>query len=288
MIDLHVHSTFSDGTMTPEELIDEAEALSISALALTDHDSTNGVERFVAAAEGRNVQAISGVEISAEFKPGTLHMLGYFVDHTDKSLNDHLEWIRTGRETRNKEILHRLVELGFHLTWKEVASYAGEDVIGRPHFARALIEHGYVKDTQEAFDRYLARGKPGYAERRRLAPEDCIELIRQAGGLPVLAHAFTLGLKKLELRKLLNFLRDVGLEGLEVYYSEHTPEMQRTYAKLARDYGLVPTGGTDYHGAASPDLKLGSGFGNLNISHAVVDAMEARRAGLFGPKGGRL
>ncbi len=277
MIDLHTHSTFSDGTLTPEELVAKGVEAGLYAMALTDHDSTNGTPRFLAAATKSGIVPVSGVEISAKFSPGTMHILGYYVDHESPSLGEHLGWIRNGRASRNQEILHKLMELGCHITWEEVQSHAGEDVIGRPHFAQALIDKGCVKNFREAFDKYLAKGKPGYASRRRLTPKDSISLIRDAGGVAVLAHPFTLGLNKWEFRKELNALKAAGLQGMEIYYPEHSKEMQKEFSKLAKDYGLVATGGTDYHGQLTPDLKLGRGFGSLHISDEILEELQECR-----------
>ena len=188
MIDLHVHSTFSDGSFTPEELIGEAARIGLSAIALTDHDTTDGVPRFTAAAVSTSIRAIAGVEISADVKSGTMHMLGYMIDPDNQTLIERLKWLREGREVRNAEILEKLNKLGFGLTWEEVAAFAGEDVVGRPHFAQALLARDLVKDKNEAFDKYLGKGKPAYADRRRMTPENSIQLIREAGGVPVLAH----------------------------------------------------------------------------------------------------
>ncbi len=277
MIDLHVHSTFSDGSLTPEQLVDEAVRAGLSALALTDHDSTGGLGRFLAAARGKPLKAVPGVEISADFKQGTMHMLGYFIRPEHAELNESLRWIREGREIRNQEILHKLNRLGFMITWEEVASYAGEDVVGRPHFAQALLAHKYVANKDEAFDKYLGKGKPAYAERRRFSPEDSIRLIRAASGIPVLAHPFTLNLSKKALRELVGGLRDQGLQGIEVYYPEHAPEMQAQYAALARELALVATGGSDFHGAMTPDIKLGRGFGALEVPDEALHALEVLR-----------
>jgi len=167
--------------------------------------------------------------------------------------------------------------LGFGLTWDEVAAFAGEDVVGRPHFAQALLARKIVKDKDEAFDKYLGKGKPAYADRRRMTPEDSIRLICGAGGVPVLAHPFTLNLSLGALKKQVAELRDFGLGGIEVFYSEHTREMTNQYLNLAKDLGLVATGGSDFHGAMNPDVKLGSGFGSLNVPDDVVGQLRARQ-----------
>jgi len=275
MIDLHVHSTYSDGSLTPEELVAMAVEAGLVAMAITDHDTVGGVRRFVEAAANTSLRAIAGVEISAEFAPGTMHILGYGVDPNDISLNRHLQWIRDGREARNREILGKLMDLGFHITWEDVLAFSGEEVIGRPHFYMALKAAGYVKNKKEAFSKYLAKGKPGYADRRRLPAEESIELIRDAGGIAVLAHPFTLHLGRWELRKELKYLSERGLQGLECYYSENTDKEIRQYLKLAKDYGLIATGGTDFHGEITPDIKLGRGFGNLHIPDSILPAIDA-------------
>ncbi len=277
MIDLHVHSTFSDGSLTPEELIGEAARAGLSAIALTDHDTTAGVPRFLEAAASCSMTAIAGVEISADVKVGTMHMLGYLLDPSNQTLIDRLKWLREGREARNAEILGKLNQLGFGLTWDEVAAFAGEDVVGRPHFAQALLARKIVKDKDEAFDKYLGKGKPAYADRRRMTPEDSIRLICGAGGVPVLAHPFTLNLSLGALKKQVAELRDFGLGGIEVFYSEHTREMTNQYLNLAKEVGLVATGGSDFHGAMNPDVKLGSGFGSLHVPDDVVAQLRARK-----------
>ncbi|OQA25648.1 MAG: Error-prone DNA polymerase [Verrucomicrobia bacterium ADurb.Bin345] len=277
MIDLHMHSTFSDGSLTPEELLVEAAQTGLSAIALTDHDTTGGLKRFFAAAKGGSVRAIAGVEISADFKPGTMHMLGYFISAENGAFEERLRWIREGREIRNAEILAKLQALGFELTWDEVKAYAGEDVVGRPHFAQALLARGYVANKDEAFDKLLGKGKPAYADRRRLTPEDAVQLVVSAGGVAVLAHPFTLDLSADATRKLLSGLKDAGLAGIEVYYSEHNPDMVRLYESMARDLDLVATGGSDFHGALAPAIRMGKGFGGLSVPDEVVPALEARR-----------
>ena len=274
MIDLHVHSTFSDGSFTPEELIQEAVRVGLSAIALTDHDTTAGVPRLLAAASSTSVQAIAGVEISADVKCGTMHMLGYMLDPAHPPLIERLKWLREGREVRNAEILDKLNQLGFGLTWEEVAAFAGEDVVGRPHFAQALLARKRVKDKEEAFDKYLGKGKPAYADRRRMTPEDSIQLILGAGGIPVLAHPSTLKVSYEALNKLVAELRDLGLAGIEVFYSEHTPQMVAQYLTLARELNLIATGGSDFHGAMNPDVKLGFGFGSLKVPDEVVAQLQ--------------
>ncbi len=277
MIDLHMHSTFSDGTLTPEALAKLAGGFGLKAIALTDHDGMAGITRFLAACEAEGVRGISGVEISAQMSKGTMHILGYFVDHTDKELDGALARIRSGRETRNKEILEKLNALGCSLDWDEVRSLTEEEVVGRPHFAMAMLARGYVVDKMDAFERYLAKGKPAYAERFRLDPEASIAAIRKAGGVPVLAHPSTLGLSEKALYKALGEYREMGLQGLEVYYSEHTPQMEQTYVRMARELDLAMSGGSDFHGDVNPRIRMGIGFGRLRVPDELVADLEARR-----------
>lgn len=277
MIDLHVHSTFSDGTNTPEELAELAATAGITALALTDHDGMMGIDRFLEACRSRGVRGIPGVEISVDFEGGAMHLLGYFLDHKDARLETALARIRRGREERNQVILERLNKIGFAVSWDEVARLAEEDVVGRPHFAKVLVEKGYVKSKEYAFDHYLGKGKPAYADRFRLSIEESIELIRKAGGVAVLAHPFTLDLGRRRMRALLAGLAAQGLQGIEAYYAEHSHDQQRFCLSQARELGLAVSGGSDYHGAMNLHCRLGVGFGSLEVPDELVELLEKRR-----------
>jgi 3',5'-nucleoside bisphosphate phosphatase len=279
MIDLHMHSTFSDGSLTPEELAEAGQQAGLTAMALTDHDCTDGIPRFLAACRRLGIRGIAGVEISAEVSKGTLHMLGYHVEPGHPSLEGALVPIREGRGDRNQVILQKLNRLGLSLTWDEIARCAGEDIVGRPHFAMAMIARGYVSNKEDAFERYLAKGKPAYVDRFRLSPQDSMKAIADAGGLPVLAHPFTLGMGRKALRVAVGELKEQGLQGIEVYYSEHTQEQTAQYQNLASEFDLAATGGSDFHGAMNPDIRLGRGFGSLEVSDEVVEDLERRRIG---------
>lgn len=276
MIDLHMHSTFSDGSLTPSELVAMAVSRNLAAIALTDHDTTGGVPELLEAGQRAGLRVIPGVEISVDFQPGTMHVLGYFLQAGNGPLEDALSLIREGRTDRNGQILAKLRKFGVDLTMEEVSSYAGEDVVARPHIAQAMVAKGYVKNNQEAFDRYLAKGKPGYCDRYRLEPEQGISLIRGAGGVPVLAHPSTVEKKPAELRALVEQLKAAGLQGIEASYSEHSPEQERRYQQLARSLDLVPTGGSDFHGANNPQIRMGTGFGSLHVSDEIADELFAR------------
>lgn len=278
MIDLHTHSTYSDGSLSPAALAEAGRQAGLTALALTDHDTVDGLPAFLRACSDRpGLIGVPGLEISADVETGTLHMLGYFVDPKNKRLRDVLQRSRDSREIRNAEILDRLARLGMPLTAAEVARFAGEQVAGRPHIAQAMQAKGYVTSFREAFDRYLGKGLDAYADRFRLSPADSVAVILGAGGVPVLAHPFTLFLAKTKLSAYVAELKDAGLEGIEVYYPEHNKRQRTRYQALARELDLVATGGTDYHGVITPRIKLGVGRGKLNVPASVLDDLLARR-----------
>ena len=274
MIDLHTHSTASDGKLYPAELMRHAQAVGIEVIALTDHDTLSGLEEASEEAARIGVELIPGVEISAENKPGTLHMLGYYVDPSDAELMETLSWLRGGRDDRNHIILSKLAELGCPLEWDEVAALAGGESMGRPHIATAMVNRGYVSSFNDAFDRYLGKGAAAYTDRDKMTPEIAIKCIRSAGGLPVLAHPQTLSLSDDELSDLLSRLTSMGLAGVEVYYYSHSEEETALYSSLARKYGLIVTGGSDFHGPGMIETRLGVGRGNMKIPKSIADDLK--------------
>lgn len=275
MIDLHTHSVYSDGTNLPSELVAMAEKRGLAALALTDHDTVGGIPDLFSAAENSTVEAVAGIELSAECDRGTMHILGYFIDHTCPALLKKIKKVQEGRELRNTGILKKLNKLGSVLLWSDVEKHAGKDVVGRPHFAAALVERGHVKSKKAAFDLLLAKGRPGYVERYRYTSQECIELVRAAGGIPVLAHPATIYLSEEKLFALVSELKDAGLGGIETYYAENKPENIRRFSEWADKLDLIRTGGTDFHGKNTPDLKLGTGFGQLRVPDEVLEQLKA-------------
>lgn len=275
MIDLHVHSVFSDGTNTPAELIALAERQGLEAMALTDHDTVGGIGPLLDAASESTVEAVPGIELSAECDRGTMHILGYFLDHTCPTLLERLEKVRVGREERNMEILKKLNKLGYVIMWSDVEKQAGCDVIGRPHFADALVERGHVKSRKAAFDMLLAKGRAAYVERYRFSARECIELIQTAGGVAVLAHPATIHLPDDQLRGLIMGLKEIGLGGIEVYYAEYNRDNMEKFRTWAGAFDLISTGGTDYHGSNTPDIKLGCGFGQLRVPDEALKQLKA-------------
>ena len=276
MIDLHCHSTCSDGTLRPAELVCLALREGLDALALTDHDTLAGLPEFLAAAQGTPLRAVPGVEVSVQFPKGEMHILGYWIEDIRSGFNEMLAKIRGGREISNREILVKLAALDMPLGYEEVAVLAGGDVMGRPHIARAMQARGYVLNRQQAFDRYLGYGQPAYAGRLHYRPEEVFECIHAAGGVAVLAHPVFLGLGIKPLTALMEELAASGLDGIEAYYPEHTPSQQRRFEALGRRLGLIPTGGSDFHGGLTPYVRLGRNRGEtLQTPDDTVDRLAA-------------
>ena len=272
--DLHAHTTASDGSATPTELVRQAAALGLSLLAVTDHDTTGGVAEAMRAAREAGVRLLPGVELSAEGPPGKCHLLGLGIDPGHAGLNAKLEQLSAARRARAARIVERFQALGVDLTLEDVDAATPDGAnVGRPHLAKALLQKGAVATMQEAFDRYLADGGPAYVPKMVLPPAEAIALIHDAGGLAFLAHP---GLLKLDAgetpRDRLLALRDLGLDGVEAYYSQHTLPQTDRYLDLARDLGLLVTGGSDFHGANKPGVPLGV----VTNGHGVpLDALPA-------------
>lgn len=270
--DLHAHTTASDGDLTPAELVSLAQTRGLKALAITDHDTLLGVPEGLRAGASLGLQVIPGIEISAINEPGTLHMLGYFSAHP-KALEEDLGKVQQGRLDRFPKIICKLNELGCMVTLEEVSVIAGEAQIGRPHIAKALIARGYVKDFDEAFDRWLGKGKPAYVEKEKLDAEEAIKLILKHGGVPVLAHPFTLEIADESLKDFIVQAKDYGLMGIEVYYPQHSHAQMRLYRDIARSLGLIATGGTDFHGHDHGGANLGDTGVDKDRLKALLDLM---------------
>jgi len=280
MIDLHTHSTASDGTYSPAELVRLAVKEGLSALALTDHDTVEGLAEARTEAERLGLAFVPGVEISVRFAgPGHCHILGYFVDPASENLRETLGLLQRARAERNRKMVEKLRALGIEITLEELESKAGGGEIGRPHFAALLVEKGVVRRVEEAFEKYLRKGAPAYVPKARLTEEEAFSAIRAAGGLPVLAHPVHLGLSPEELAAYVSRLREMGLAGIEAYYTDHSPEFTALCLDLARRFDLVVTGGSDFHGRNKPDIKLGRGFGNLRVPDECYRSLLSRWRG---------
>lgn len=273
MIDLHCHSTFSDGTYTPEALIESAEEIGLTAVALTDHDTVSGIPDALEAARGKRVRFVPGVEISGEIDHGALHILGLFVDHRNEALNRMLAFAEHERYQRNVTIAARLQSIGMSITFEEVEAEASPGVMGRPHFATIMLRKGYVTSMEEAFLRYLGKGGAAFVPKARIPREQAISTIRGASGIPILAHPDQTRRAGRELDDLLTELAGLGLMGMETVYSGYTVERTRQFRRTARNHGLLESGGSDFHGAVKPTLSLGTGPGNLMVPDAFLEEM---------------
>ena len=277
-IDLHTHSTASDGTLTPEELVREALAAGLSAVALTDHDTVAGVDAFVAAAQGTPLRAIPGVEIAASWYGGSLHLVGLFIDPREPELLAMLTKVRADREIRNHEMARRLNQLGIPITYEEVWELAGEDLIGRPHFAAALVRRGVCATLGEAFARFLAVNQAAYVRRYLPLPPQAIAAIHRAGGVAVMAHPLG-GIDHMPAARLRSLVRRVaalGADAIETVYSDHTPEDVQVARRIAAELNLAESGGSDFHGDNLAGVAIGSGHGDMVVPDSFLPALEAR------------
>ena len=255
-VDLHTHTTVSDGVLSPEELVDHAARRGLRFLAITDHDATDGLTHAIERAERHpSLTVIPGVELSADADEGEIHILGYLDTYEDTAFQEEMHKFRDGRVGRAQAMVEKLKSLGLEVTWERVKEIAGDGAVGRPHVAQALMERRHVESVQEAFDLYIGKDGPAYVGREKLTPGDAIRLIQSVGGKAVLAHpSFTRNVET-----LLPEMKAEGLDGMEVYYARYTPELISRLKRLADKHGLVPCGGSDYHGPGlGPDIDLGS------------------------------
>lgn len=274
LIDLHTHSSASDGSLTPRALVDYARQKGAAAIALTDHDTLAGLGEALQTARDTGFELIPGLEISADHSGGGMHVLGYFINPDDPDLHQELRRLQEARQERNPKIVARLQQLGIPVTYEQVQALSGGQ-IGRPHIAQAMLEIGAVRNLDEAFRKYLTKGAPAYVEKFRYPPEKAIAVIRRAGGISVLAHPFTLKFaSREELRRMVTDLKEKGLQGLECHYSEHTTEQTGQYISLARDLGLAITGGTDFHGKNKEGVDLLTGYGSLQIPYHLLQDLK--------------
>ncbi len=274
-VDLHAHSTASDGSESPSTLVEMAAGQGLTSLALTDHDTLDGIEEARNAASETGIELIPGTELSLDHHGG-MHLIVLWLEPGQGPLQDRLADLREGRTVRNTAIVGLLSDLGMPLTIEEVTEESGAGSAGRPHIAAVMMRKGYVESIAEAFDLWLGAGKPAYAGRPRLAPEEAVGLARQSGGVPVLAHPHTLGINRAEeMAELLDRLRPAGLVGIEAMCAGYHRHEREGYADLARRFRLVASGGSDYHGRYKPGLELGKGYGDLAVPDSVVEQLRA-------------
>ncbi|MDW7711682.1 MAG: PHP domain-containing protein [Deferrisomatales bacterium] len=279
MVDLHIHTTCSDGGLTPRQVVGYAVERRLTAVAITDHDSIEGNDEAVAAGREAGLPVVPGVEISTQWEGITFHLLGYGLRRLTDRVRGTFRFLVESRHQRNPRMIRRLQELGVDITLEEVLAEAGDSLVGRPHFARVLVRKGAVGSLQQAFDRYLGRGAPAYVHKERLTPAQSAELLREAGGLLVLAHPGLLdGERPGALAGVLEHLLPLGLAGIEAYYSRHNPEQVARYGELARRHGLLLTGGSDFHRPGEGGPEMGTGYGGLRVPDECYHALMERLA----------
>ena len=265
----------SDGSMTPAEVVREAKKAGLAAIALSDHDTVDGVREAVAEGKKIGVEVIPAIEFSVISKTET-HILGYFIDIDSPLLSDALKSIIDTRRERNEITCRKLNELGFDVTMEEALALAPNGFIGRAHFARLLMDKGYTSSVKEGFDLYLENGKYAYCGKQSMTDEEAVRLIKNCGGLAFVAHLHLTKLGDGELLEFLARLKAAGLDGVEGYYTEYTPEMQEKYQSMASRLGLMLSGGTDFHAAMKPHISIGKGLGNLKIPYSLVEKMKEK------------
>jgi 3',5'-nucleoside bisphosphate phosphatase len=277
LIDLHTHSNYSDGSDEPAALVDRAVDAGCTALALTDHDTTEGLDLAAQRATERGIELIPGIELSCHSANRAVHLLGYFIDRTDAVLQERLTNQRRLRDERNDRLILRLAELGITMSMEDVAAEAGAGAIGRPHFAAVLVRQGHASSIDDAFVRFLADDAPAHVHRRELPVAHAIALIHEAGGVAVWAHPMTPWVKHInDLDADLNEMIDAGLDGIEARYARYDGDVRRQLVKLARRHSIVATGGSDYHGTFKPDLAIGAGLGDLDVPYEVIPELRER------------
>jgi predicted metal-dependent phosphoesterase TrpH len=276
MIDLHSHTTASDGSLAPRELVALAKERGLAALGITDHDTVGGLEEGERAARQAGIRFVPGIELSVDYKPGQFHLLGYFIDFRHAEFLSRLTYLQDNRANRNVRMLEKMQAFGLPVTLEEVRQEAGGGQVGRPHMAMALVRKGIVASVQEAFDRYLADGAPCHIPKVKLGPPEAIDLVHTAGGVAVLAHPKYLRMPDPDaLAGELARLRELGLDGIEVYYSQHTAAETALYGQLAGQLGFLVSAGSDFHGDSKPHVALGSIYDGRAGDDRLLDALQS-------------
>lgn len=276
-IDLHVHSCCSDGSFTPEELVALAQSAGLSAFALTDHDTTDGIGQALLAAEGSGLEVVPGIEFSTRWLHRDIHILGYYIDYRVQSFQETLHGFLAARDVRNRQMCERIREqTGIPVTVETLSGYFPDAVITRAHMAAWLADMGYVETRAVAFDKYLGEHAPCFVPKTEVTPEDAIRLIRSHGGIPVLAHPLLYALSKKQLRQLVGSLKESGLKGIEAVYVLNRGSDEAFVRSLAEQYGLLVTGGSDFHGKNKPHIALGTGIKqSLAVPYELLEELKA-------------
>lgn len=275
-IDLHVHSDKSDGTFTPKALVDYALQKGLAAFALTDHDTIDGLSEALSYAEDKPVEVVPGVEFSTEYEGKDIHIVGLYIRYDEPSFGAKLQSFVDSRVERNIKMCRNLQNAGIDITFEKLCEEHPDAVITRAHYAAYLTEHGYVADRSEAFAKYVGDDCPYYIPREKITPSQAVDLILQAGGIPILAHPILYHMDKERLDNLVRKLKQDGLMGIETLYSSYTAQDERDMFRLARKYDLLPSGGSDFHGENKPGLDLGCGYGKLFVPEEFLDNIKKR------------
>lgn len=278
LIDLHVHSTYSDGTLTPYELAKLAKDTGLTSFALTDHDTVDGIPDALGACQEFEIELIPGIEFSTEYQGKDIHIVGLELDWKNPRFLSEVHLFQDSRNIRNRKMIAKLHDLGnIDISWEQMEAAFGKAIWTRAHFARYLKDHGYVKEMKEAFSRYIGDNCPYFVPREKVSPAQAVRLIRSTGGIPILAHPLLYRLTEEGLLTLIEELKNAGLLGIEALYSTHTPEEESFVLRLARKQGLLISGGSDFHGSNKPSIALGTGRGNLRIPYELLEKLREAR-----------
>lgn len=270
IVDLHVHSNKSDGSFTPSELVDYAVEKGLRAFALTDHDTTEGLDEAIAAAKGKEIEVIPGIEFSTEYEGKDIHIVGLYIDYKSEVFSKQIQAFVDSRILRNRKMCANLQSAGIDISYEKLLAAFPDAVITRAHYAKYLLDHGAVNSMPEAFDKYLGDHTRYFVPREKVTPMQAVKLILDAGGIPVLAHPTLYHMSDKRLELLLYRLKEAGLAAMECIYSTYTPSEERQMKKLADKYGLLPSGGSDFHGTTKPKLDLAVGYGNLTVPEEIL------------------
>lgn len=274
MIDMHIHTTASDGTDTPKDTVKKAAEIGLIAIAITDHDTVSGVSEAMETGKQYNIEVIPGIEISADYNGTEVHILGYFINPCSPELKPALDWVVTDRNMRNEHIIKKLSDDGYDISLTELKEKHKGTVLGRPHIAEHLLNKGYVNSIQQAFDEFLAEGKPYFLPRTYLPINKAIDVICSAGGVAVIAHPLQYGFNDSELHSFLLTAKRFGAVGIETIYSKYTETETEYLMQLAKDLNMFKTGGSDYHGTRKPNIKMGIGTGKMNVPDSYLDILK--------------
>lgn len=277
LIDLHTHTTESDGSFTPEELIMEAKRVGLSAIAITDHDSISGLKKAAPLANEHNIELIPGVELSTDYNGKEVHVVGLYIDPENENFLANIKEFKENRDNRNAIIVENLQKEGFSITMEELKAENPDCVITRANIARFLYEHGMIPTIQTAFEKYIGDHCKCYVNRFKITPMDGVRLIKEAGGIAILAHPLLYHMSDATLQKLIDEMKNAGLDGIEAVYCTYTPSEERQMKKLAEENDLLISGGSDFHGTTKPNLNLGTGYGKLYIPYSILENIKNSR-----------